>query len=194
MVGFNDIRLKFYEPSFNALQRRKIILRAGLGLILFFILLRFLNGYGDPMHWSVQDNPVFTLLSFINVHKYPPSLLFICVTMGPALVFLSIFENIRNKFSTAISVYGQVPFFYYVIHFYILHMVSMLLYLARGHSFTEVNPNNSAMAFKFIVPGEGYSLYIVYLVWILLVFSLYPLCKWFSEYKKKKKYWWLSYL
>jgi len=128
------------------------------------------------------------------VHKYPPSLLFMCITIGPGLLFLSFFENSNNKLTQAISVYGRVPFFYYVIHFYLIHILCMILFLARGHSFSETTPDIFGIPFAFMIVGEGYSLSIVYLIWILLVLALYPLCKWFSELKQQNKYWWLSYL
>lgn len=185
---------KIYEPSFNPVQRKKLLLWSGMGVILFFVILRFLNGYGNPFQWSLQSTPVFTLLSFLNVHKYPPSLLFVCITIGPALLFLSFFENSNNKLTRAISVYGRVPFFYYILHFYMLHVLCMVLFLARGHAFSEVTPDIYGIPFGFMIAGEGYSLGIVYLIWILLVLALYPLCKWFNEYKKRKNYWWLSYL
>ncbi len=185
---------KIYSQAIDFTQRKKILLLSGAGLILFFIVLRFLNVYGNPYRWSVQQNSLFTFLSFLNVHKYPPSLLYMCITIGPALLFLALFENSNNKLTQAISVYGRVPFFYYVIHFYLLHILCMVLFLTRGHSITEVTPDIFGIPFRFLIAGEGYSLKIVYLIWILLVLALYPLCKWFSELKKKKDYWWLSYL
>jgi len=185
---------KIYEPSFHSTRRKKILMQAGFGLIVFFILLRFLNIYGNPFQWSVLNNLLFTILSFLNVHKYPPSLLFMCITIGPALLFLSVFENSNNKLTRAITIYGRVPFFYYVLHFYMLHILCMILFLSRGHSISEATPPIFGIPFRFMISGEGYSLTIVYVIWISLVLALYPLCKWFSEYKKKKSYWWLSYL
>jgi uncharacterized membrane protein len=185
---------KIYEPSFDSTRRKKILMQGGFGLIVFFILLRFLNIYGNPFQWSVQNNLLFTILSFLNVHKYPPSLLFMCITIGPALLFLSVFENSNNKLTRAITIYGRVPFFYYVLHFYMLHILCMILFLSRGHSFSEATPPIFGIPFRFMISGEGYSLTIVYVIWISLIIVLYPLCKWFSEYKKKKSYWWLSYL
>ncbi len=183
-----------YNPSFNATQRRNILLYTGIGLILFFTLLRYLNVYGDPVPWSVHDHTTSTILSFLNVHKYPPSLLFLCITIGPALVFLSLFERAHSKVTSIISVYGRVPFFYYILHFYILHTLCMILFLARGHTFSEGLQNVAGIPFLFLVPGEGYSIGIVYLIWILVVVALYPLCRWFSALKKRSTHWALSYL
>jgi uncharacterized membrane protein len=185
---------KIYSQSYNAVHRNKILLKTGTGLILTFIALRLLNNYGNPFHWSSQSNSLFTFLSFMNVHKYPPSLLYMCITIGPALLFLSLFENSNNKLTQAISVYGRVPFLYYILHFYILHLVSTLLFISRGHSINEHTPDIFGIPFGFTIAGEGYRLAIVYLIWASVVLSLYPLCKWFSVYKKTKDYWWLSYL
>ncbi|MBP6681519.1 MAG: DUF1624 domain-containing protein [Saprospiraceae bacterium] len=185
---------KIYEPSVNPAFRKKLLLYTGTGLILFFILLRYINVYGDPLPWTLQDNTTSTVFSFLNVHKYPPSLLFMCITIGPALIFLALFETTQNKITRIISVYGKVPFFYYILHFYILHILCMILFLARGHSFSEGIQDTAGIPFRFLIAGEGYSIGIVYLIWILMVIALYPLCKWFSDMKRKHRHWWLSYL
>ncbi len=192
MLGYCLGRL--YARDYSADLRQKQLLRGGIGLLILFVILRFSNMYGDPVAWTSYDTITQTILSFLNVDKYPPSLLFLCITLGPALIFLSLFEHVHNRFTQAISVYGRVPFFYYVLHFYIIHTVCMVLFLSRGHAFNEELSLVFGMPFRFVVPGEGYSLGIVYLVWILVVLSLYPLCKWFSDLKQQKKHWWLSYL
>jgi len=186
---------KLYVPSFDAVKRKKILIRTGLGLLLFFVLLRYANVYGDPRPWSSQKDGLFTFLSFINVHKYPPSLLYMCITIGFALIFLSLIENTVNRITKVIIVYGRVPFFYYVLHFYILHILCMILFVARGHAFGEATPDIFGIPFHFMIAGEGYSLGIVYLIWIGIVIALFPVCKWYDNYKtahKEKK--WLSYL
>jgi uncharacterized membrane protein len=185
---------KIYEPSVPSQKRNKWLLTAGIVSLVFFVLLRFVNLYGDPLPWSVQDRPLFTLLSFINVHKYPPSLLYLCITIGPALIFLALFEKTQNWFTRAISVYGRVPFFYYILHFYMLHLLCMVLFLTRGHQFSEDTPGVFGIPFNFLIAGEGYSLGIVYIIWIAIVVALYPLCKRFSDYKRGNGQWWLSYL
>ena len=185
---------KIYEPSFSISERKKILIYTGGGLILFFVVLRYLNVYGNPFQWTNQSTALTTFLSFMNVHKYPPSLLYMCITIGPGLLFLSFFESSNNRLTRAISVYGRVPFFYYVLHFYLIHISCMILFMSRGHAFTEATPPVFGIPFRFLISGEGYSLKIVYLIWISIVIVLYPLCKWFSELKKRKNYWWLSYL
>jgi uncharacterized membrane protein len=176
-------------------RRNKVLLALGLGALVLFVILRFIDRYGDPGHWTTQKNGVYTFLDFMDVQKYPPSLLFMCATIGCALIFLSLVKNTSGRLSKIISVYGRVPFFYYIIHFYVLNLVHIIFYLARGHSFAEGAKGIPQLPFKFTVPGEGNSLGIVYLVWIAVVIALYPLCKWYDRYKmnhKEKK--WLSYL
>jgi uncharacterized membrane protein len=179
--------------SLQAGQRTRVLTILSGALVLLFVLLRAANVYGDPDPWSVQKNTLYSFFSFINVHKYPPSLLFMCATIGPALLFLAWVGHAGSRLARAITVYGRVPFFYYILHFYILHTICVVLFLIRGHSFSEGLKGAPGSPFKFIIPGEGYNLWVVYLIWLLVVIGLYPLCKWFSDYKKAHKQWWLSY-
>jgi uncharacterized membrane protein len=183
--------------KYEGVQRRKVLTWLGLGIILFFIALRATNLYGDAQHWSQQRNGVFTVLSFVNTVKYPPSLLYMCMTIGPAILFIALWGNIKNGATKFITVYGRVPFFYYVLHFTLIHILSTVAFFTRGHSFADATHSLSEGPFpppNFTVPGEGYSLWVVYAVWIFVFVSLYPLCKWFNEYKQTHKQWWLSYL
>jgi len=176
-------------------KRNKILLSVGIGCLLFFVALRAINVYGDPVPWSQQNTVLYTFFSFINLQKYPPSLLYLCVTIGCAFVFLALVNKTSSRLSKAIIVYGRVPFFYFLLHFYLLHLISIVCYLSRGHSLAEGMKGLPFLPFKFAVPGEGYSLWIVYGIWIAVVIALYPLCKWYDRYKTKhpeKK--WLSYL
>lgn len=175
-------------------ERKKVLTGVGLAAILLFVAIRATNAYGDPDDWSTQKDGLFTFLSFMNVHKYPPSLLYMLITIGPALLFLAWAGGSKTKLAKIITVYGRVPFFYYVLHFYLLHIITAIFFLARGHSFAEGARGVPGFPFKFLVPGEGYPLWVVYLVWISAVALLYPVCKWFSEYKKTHSQWWLSYL
>ena len=182
--------------SLEGKQRRNMLLWLGVGTIALFAFVRAFNGYGDPLHWSTQKNGLYTFLSFMNVQKYPPSLLYTCATIGPAILFLALAGHVTNAFTRFITVYGRVPFFYYILHFYWIHILCMIFFFTRGHSFAEgVHHNVQGFLPNFIIPGEGYSLGVVYLVWLFVIISLYPLCKWFSEYKlKHREKWWLSYL
>lgn len=179
----------------NADRRKKILLWTGVGVLLFFVALRSINFYGDPVPWSQQKNSTATFFSFMNVQKYPPSLLFLCATIGPVLIFLALVKNTVGGFVKIVSVYGRVPFFYFIVHFYILHIAAIIAYLSRGHSLAEGMKGVAGLPFKFANPGEGYSLGIVYLIWIAIVIIMYPLCKWYDRYKTNhKEKWWLSYL
>jgi uncharacterized membrane protein len=175
-------------------KRMKVLTMWGGGLILFFVALRATNTYGDPSHWAVQKNATFTFLSFIKVQKYPPSLLYMCATIGPALLFLAWVGNAGSRLAKVITVYGRVPFLYYVAHIYLIHLAVTAVFFARGHSLSEGINGASHTPFNFVVSGEGFNLGIVYLIWLLMVAALYPLCKKYSEYKLTHKQWWLSYL
>lgn len=186
----------FFNPKFSAVQRAKILNRLGLGLILFFVVLRFINIYGDPVVWSTQKTGLFTFLSFINIYKYPPSLLYLCITIGPALLLLAVMEKIKNAFTNIMVVFGRTAFFYYIIHLYLIHLLAALLFFIKGnHSVQEALDSMKNLPFLFVIPGEGLSLAAVYGIWAFVVISLYPLCKWYDKYKiSHKEKWWLSYL
>jgi uncharacterized membrane protein len=180
---------------YEGAQRRKVLTALGLGIIAFFIVLRAADIYGNPEKWAVQKNTLYTLLSFLDTRKYPPSLLFMCMTIGPAILFLAWAGKAKNKLTEIITVYGRVPFFYYVLHFYLIHVISALLSFTRGHSVADgIHTNPDVFLPNFIYADEGYSLLFVYGMWLLIVAALYPLCNWFSQYKKTHRQWWLSYL
>jgi uncharacterized membrane protein len=183
---------KYYLADIMNRNRRTILL--GTGLILFFVALRWTNIYGDPFDWKTQPTALYTFFSFINTQKYPPSLLYLCVTIGPSLIILGLVGDVRSKFAEIITVYGRVPLFYYVIHFYLLHLLSAIMYLTRGHSFDDGLRGVDGVPFKFYQPGEGFGLAVVYIVWLIVVVLLYPLCRWFADYKRQQPKWWLSYL
>lgn len=181
--------------SYEKQARNKILLRLGIGLVLLFILLRFADIYGDPLHWAKQKNLLYSFLSFLNVQKYPPSLLYMCVTIGPVLILLSLIKNTTGRLSKILIVYGRVPMFYYILHFFTLTIIRIVLYISRGHSMEEGMTGVPGIPFKFIIPGEGYDLWVAYALWIAVVVALYPLCRWYDRYKTghpEKK--WLSYL
>lgn len=185
----------FFSSKYTGIQRRKILNRLGVAVILFFVILRFANVYGNPELWSVQKTGWFTVLSFINVHKYPPSLLYMCMTIGPALLLLSIFDKMQNGFTEKVRIYGRVPFFYYVLHLYLIHVISGIVYLSHGHTIAQAMTVGTGVPFYFLAANDGYSLLVVYLVWIFVVIALYPLCRWFNNYKTNhREKWWLGYL
>jgi uncharacterized membrane protein len=185
----------FYSEKFTATRRLKILTTLGVAIVLLFVGLRLLNGYGNPEPWSQQKNDLFTFLSFLNVHKYPPSLMYMSMTIGPAFLLLALFEKIQNSFTRVLKIYGRVPFFYYVIHIYVVHMVSLVLFFAKGHTFREgTTLHNGSIPFYFLSASDEYSLWVVYVVWLSVVIVLFPLCNWYNNYKSAhREKWWLSY-
>ena len=181
-----------YTRSFDAVKRHKILLYSGPGLLAIFLALRFFNIYGDPVLWSPQNTISLSVISFFNVSKYPPSLLYLCMTIGPALIALSMIENIKNKFTSILIVYGNVPFFYYVCHWYLIKVLNIIVFYLSGHNGSQIiNPHRR----NWFQPDDfGYNLFGVYVVWFIVIAILYLPCKWFSKYKKTHQQWWLSYL
>ncbi len=179
-----------YVKEYGAQKRQKVLMKAGIIVTLFFIVLRLTNVYGDPSQWSSQRNFVTTILSFLNVTKYPPSLLFLSMTLGPGLILLSLLERKKGKWAEIISVYGRVPFFYFLLHFFVIHFICMILFFINGHSLSEANTG----LLHFRPADFGYSLGTVYLIWVAVVISLYPVCKKYDRLKSSHKNWWLSYL
>ena len=174
--------------KFDIARRRKLYMRLGLGMIAAFVLLRGFNLYGDPVEWSTQTTHTFTLLSFLNTNKYPPSLLFLLMTLGPALCLLSVFNGwAPGRLRDALLVIGRVPLFYYVLHLYLLRLtsipVSFWLYGAEAVK-PPPGPAGSAML--------GMSA--TYISWAIAVLILYPACVWFARIKERRRDWWLSYL
>ena len=185
---------RLYDRGMEAPTRRKWLLRMGLGAIGLFLLLRGLNVYGDLTPWTVQERgPFYTFLSFLNVNKYPPSLDFMLVALGPAFLFLVAIESVKNRFTEWMVVFGRVPFFYYVIHVFVIHLAAIIGLLLTGGDWTImiVGPE----VFSGGWAGYGYPLYVTYLVWIGVVVLLYFPCRAYMRYKlSNKDKAWLSYL
>jgi uncharacterized membrane protein len=181
-----------YRPGYDSVLRRKQLRYAGLITLAFFVILRALNIYGDPAPWSVQRNGVFTVMSFFNTSKYPCSLLYLCMTLGASLLLLSYLERIQNKLTDVFNIYGKVPFFYYVSHFYLIRVLSLIFFFAWGYTSKDIITPNSPFLFRPL--NFGYGLPVVYLVWLFVIASLYFPCRWFGKYKQTHKQWWLSYL
>ncbi len=186
---------KLFRPEVNPSWRKKVLLQLGAGLLGLFILLRFINNYGDPVPWGQHPRgDVFTFLSFTNINKYPPSLDFLCVTIGGGIVMLAFLEGVRNKVADIFRVYGRVPMFYYIVHIYLIHLLVVIGFFAHGFATSKIVTPNSPFLFR---PSEfGYDLGMVYLIWLFVVIVLYPLCKNYDRYKtaNAKRKWWLSYL
>jgi len=184
---------KLYGKTFDAMRRRKMLLMMGTGLIFLFIIIRLLKGYGDPFPMSQQPRgTVFTVLSFFNVNKSPPSLAFLSMTLGAAMLLLMFLENIRNNVTDFFRIYGRVPMLYYILHLYIIHAVAVIVFFAQGFSTSEIVTKNNPFLFK--PPGFGFGLVGVYAVWLFVFLVLYPVCRKYDRYKSTHRQWWVSYL
>jgi uncharacterized membrane protein len=172
-----------YNTSFDARKRRIILISVGCSAIVLFFFLRILNVYGDAAHWSAQKNTVFSLLSFLNVTKYPPSFLYILITLGPAMIFLALTEKPLNAVTGKIAVFGRVPFFYYVIHLFLIHLLAIAGVIISGLNWSDMILSNRVNRVTEL-KGYGFNLSTVYIIWIGLVLFLYPCCKWFDCYKR----------
>jgi uncharacterized membrane protein len=161
--------------------RRRVLFKLGAAVTLAFVVLRATNFYGDPAPWTIQESWFSTVLSFLNCKKYPPSLLFLMMTLGPAMMLLAYFENARGALARLLATYGQVPFFFYVVHIYLIHALAV----ATGFALTGTLAST---------PAIGLSLPHVYFVWLLVLVLLYPICGWFADLKGSSRGWWWSYL
>jgi uncharacterized membrane protein len=176
-------------------RRKRFLLRLGVGAVAGFALLRWTNLYGDASHWGVQTTHIFTVLSFVNTTKYPPSLLYLLMTLGPAMIFLWAVDARTPVFLRPALIAGRVPLFYYVLHIPLIHLVAVAVCLARYRAIYWMFESNNFGEFPVArPPGWGFSLPIVYLIWISVVVALYPLCRWYGKVKLRSDSAWLSYL
>ncbi len=176
-------------------RRRSFLLRAGLITTAAFVILRAINIYGDPGRWTVQKSAAFTVLSFLNTNKYPPSLLFLLMTLGPALLFLWVMDGGTPQFLSPALTLGRVPLFYFLLHMPLIHLIAVVAcYLRYGQVHWMFESPNIAQFPITAPPGWGFSLPVVYLFWISVVIALYPLCRWFAALKQRRRDAWLSYL
>lgn len=186
--------------------RRRVLLAMGSTMTVLFIVLRAIDVYGDPAKWSRQKSAMFTVLSFLNTTKYPPSLLFLLMTLGPAIIALAWFEpkassiyvsgsqSIFTRLRNALVTFGRVPLFFYILQWYAAHLIAIVAGLIAGQ---PVAYQWASPIVKFSSPpppGVGFPLWVVYLCWAVGVLLLYPVCKWFAGLKARRRDWWLSYL
>lgn len=184
-----------YSPDRDPAARKRSLRSIGIGAIVLFILLRWSNLYGDPSPWSVQKNAVYTLLSFLKTTKYPPSLLYTLMTLGPALLFLAYAEKPLNTFSSKLTVFGRVPMFFYLVHIPFIHGLAVIAAMLSGRAASDMVNLTTWVTANPQLKGYGFNLIVVYLVWIAVTIALYPLCKWFDQYKRahQSRQKWLSY-
>ena len=189
-IGFSIGR--WFDGDFDAKKRKQYLLYSGLGLFLSFLLLRYFNLYGNPTPRAIHPEMLKNGFDFFNVSKYPPSLQYYGMTLGPALMLLAGIENLENGFSRIMMVYGKVPFFYYVLHFYLIHIILVVFFFATGYSTDQIVTPQSPFLFR---PNDfGYKLPIVYSIWLGVVALLYRPCIWFQNHKATHLQWWLKYL
>lgn len=182
---FGEILLRERE------QRRKIVFLLGLGLTIGFIILRGTNIYGDPAPWTTQNDGLFTFFNFLACEKYPPSVSYLLMTLGPALILLSVLDRPLPAWMRPFVTFGRVPFLYYMLHLPLLHAMAVPVALYRfGHaSWLFANPPGQNWPYDF-----HFDLTLTYAAWVAATLILYPVCRRFADFKSKRKDWWLSYL
>ena len=188
LTGFATGKLFLKET----IERKKLFLKIGFSAIVLFLLLRIINVYGDPVPWAGQKSGLYTLLSFLNLTKYPPSLMFCLMFLGIMFLLLSELDGKDNRFTRALTVYGKVPLFYFIVHFYLIHLLLLAILVTQGYG-----PKDFVFGTTYGRPksGGGVNLMWIYVIWIGIVIVMYPLCKWYGQYKAnhpEKK--WLRYL
>ena len=180
--------------SWPSARRKAFLLPLGAGLSATFLVLRGINLYGDPLRWSTQKSAAFTALSFLNTTKYPPSLLFLLMTLGPALLFLWAVDGRTPQWMRPALTVGKAPMFYYLLHIPLIHMLAIAVCYARYGQVHWMFESPTLRQFPVTPPpGWGYSLPVVYLFWAVVVITLYPLCCWFADLKRRRSDAWLSY-
>ncbi|MBW1656624.1 DUF1624 domain-containing protein [Flavobacterium quisquiliarum] len=187
LVGFATGQ--FFEL---AEEKRKILFtKIGLSALALFTIIRFVNIYGDPALWTTQKNAAFSFLSFMNVTKYPPSLLFCLVTLGIMFLLLAFAEKLPIRIQKVALVYGKVPLFYFVVHFYVIHILTLLMLFTQGFSFSQFETGTFGRPKGM---KSGFPLWTIYLIWIFVVALLYKPCQWYGKYKAENQHWWLKYI
>jgi uncharacterized membrane protein len=187
---------KLYDPHYPGQERKQLLIKIGLISLVVFFVLRSVNIYGDPQQWTYHASSITTVMDFFNVTKYPPSLLFLCLTLGAVILTLGLLEGKKPVFGEAIIVFGKVPLFYYVIHIFAIHLLALLAAVSMGHSWqTMIFIGSSSQPSPLLKGKFGFTLIQVYLLWISIIFLIYPLCKYWNNLKITNRHkWWVSYV
>jgi uncharacterized membrane protein len=190
LVGFGSSAVFELEPP----RRDLLLRRVGLAMTAAFVVIRSLDVYGDPNHWQAQPAGIAaTVMDFLNTTKYPPSLLFLLMTLGPAAIVCSYADRITvgplATIKRTLVMFGRVPFAFYVAHFYLAHTIALVVGVIQGYA-----PRQFATVFLFFPHGYGVPLWGVYALWALVIAILYPFCRWVADVKRRRRDWWLSYL
>jgi uncharacterized membrane protein len=192
-AGFCFGQMFELEPT----TRQRIMRRLGFGATAGFIVLRMLNLYGDPVPWLQQKNVAFTIMSFLSCTKYPGSLDFVLMTLGPAFLALAYLDRHTPRINNPLVVFGKVPLFYFVVHFYLIHLLeAFMAWLRYGNSallFVFNPPPSMGGPQRMYPPDFGYNLWVTYGIWVVVLACLYPLCRWYAYIKTIRRSRWLSY-
>jgi uncharacterized membrane protein len=184
----------YYNKSVDNSKRKLTFNLIGICAIILFIALRWTNVYGDPVLFQQYDSLSQDLVSFLNPSKYPPSLLYLLMTLGGTFILLANSEKWKGKAVDFICTFGRVPFFYYIIHIYLIHLIAIGLATLSGFEWKKNMILAAWGVMENPLPGYGFPLWVVYVVWISVILLLYPICKKFDRYKQgNKDKWWLSY-
>lgn len=189
LVGFATG--KFFEMETE--KRKKLFTKIGLSSLSLFFVIRFINIYGDPVLWTSQKDSIFTFLSFMNITKYPPSLLFCLATLGILFLLLAFAEQFHNSIKKVTLVYGKVPLFYFVVHFYVIHVFTLIMLFVQGFNWSQLEFTSGTFGRPKGLES-GLTLWAIYLIWIFVVALLYKPSQWFGKYKAENNYWWLKYI
>jgi uncharacterized membrane protein len=181
--------------SWDPVRRKAFLLRLGIGLTVAFVVIRAINVYGDPSRWTAQPTHLYTVLSFLNTTKYPPSSLFLLMTLGPALIFLSLADTHTPRLLHPALIIGKVPMFYFLLHFFFIHLLAVIICYARYRHIHWMFESPDIAHFPITQPpGWGLTLPLVYFLWAFVVITLYPLCRWYAALKQRSNNPLLSYL
>lgn len=184
----------FYDKSYNGEKRKKLFNVIGISILVAFVIFRFYNLYGEPVLYKDYDTLAKDLISFFNPSKYPPSLLYLLMTLGAAILFLANTEKLKGKVVDFFCTFGRVPFFYYILHLYLIHLIALIFAEFSGFGWRIMILEDWVTETQTL-KGYGFPLWVVYTVWIFVIVLLYPICKKFDTYKQThKEKWWLSYL
>lgn len=171
-------------------QRNQRLIRIGIGLVIVFVLARALDVYGDPHPWHFyQGGIAASVMSFLGTTKYPPSLLYLLMTLGPAAIVAGFADRLRGPVRDVLVTFGRVPLAFYIPHFYLIHSLALLLGMAQGFAAEQFFTH-----YRYFPKGFGVGLGGVYLIWITVVVILYPFCRWVAAVKARRRDWWLSYV
>ena len=182
-------------PLFLSPKRDRALVLLALGMLALFLVLRGLNIYGDPRPWMPEDTAGRTVMAFLNVQKYPPSLLYVCATLGPMLLLVPVFDRLRGPVANVLRTFGSVPFMAYVAHLYVMHLLAIAAHAAAGQSLDGMfNTVHDLFVTPQVFAGTGFPLWVTYVAWMTVLAIIYPLCRWWGDVKRRRRDWWLSYL